>query len=69
MVEERTKQLGKRLCSKFKRGNGNKKKKKKGFKNTKHVIEEPVYIVLLVAVEEFKGFWIALMCQLLAAMS
>lgn len=67
MVEERTKQLGKRLCSKFKRGNGN--KKKKGFKNTKHVIEEPVYIVLLVAVEECKGFRIALMCQLLAAMS
>lgn len=54
---------------KIQEGQWKQKKKKKGFKNTKHVIEEPVYIVLLVAVEEFKGFWIALMCQLLAAMS
>lgn len=53
----------------FKIQEGQWKQKKKGFKNTKHVIEEPVYIVLLVAVEECKGFRIALMCQLLAAMS
>lgn len=44
-------------------------KQKNSFKNTKHVIEKPVYIVLLVAVEESKGFWIGPMCQLLAAMS
>jgi len=38
------------------------------FISQQYILEEPVFIVLLIA-EEFKGFWIALMCQLLAAMS
>lgn len=38
------------------------------FITEQYILEEPIFIVLLIA-EEFKGFWIALMCQLLAAMS
>lgn len=55
----------KRLCSNSERA----VETRSSFKNNHCVLKEPVLIVLLVAVEEFKGFWIALMCQLLAAMS
>lgn len=62
--KNRAKQVCKR-CSNSRRA----METRNSFKNMQCVLKEPVFIVLLVAVEEFKGFWIALMCQLLAAMS
>lgn len=65
MRERRAKQVCKRLYSNSRRATETRNR----FRNIQCVLKEPVFIVLLVAVEEFKGFWIALMCQLLAAMS
>lgn len=65
MRERRGKQVCKRLSSNSRRAMETRNR----FRNIQCVLKEPVFVVLLVAVEEFKGFWIALMCQLLAAMS
>lgn len=63
--ERRAKQVCKRLCSNSRRA----METRNSFKIIQCVLIEPVFFVLLVAVAEFKGFGIALMCQLLAAMS